>query len=312
MHISLVVTQARRAVASLAIAFAAVVLLGAGPPTVSTATPTAVDLGGASDFAVLAGGGVTDTGPSIISGDVGTHPLPAIPDLLDTEASGSVDRAGAKARLAQQDLAVALASVARLPRASTVSLVEDQTLAPGVYAVTDAERGIAARLTLDGQGAANPVWIFVIAKDLVTAQGSAISLVNGAQACKVFWRVGGSASLASGSTFAGSILAMTSVTVGRDVVVDGRLLARTAAVSLGGDRIRVPACSRSTAGSAPRPTAAGALNVSSRSPVAPAVAGIALPSYLPLVMLAMLVAAAILGEPRRRHRRWPRRPRREW
>lgn len=309
MHISLVVTQARRAVASLAIAFAAVVLLGAGPPTVSTATPTAVDLGGASDFAVLAGGGVTDTGPSVISGDVGTHPLPAIPDLLDTEASGSVDRAGAKARLAQQDLAVALASVARLPRASTVSLVEDQTLAPGVYAVTDAERGIAARLTLDGQGAANPVWIFVIAKDLVTAQGSAISLVNGAQACNVFWRVGGSASLASGSTFAGSILAMTSVTVGSNVAVDGRLLAKTAAVSLGGDRITVPACSLNAARSAPRPTAAGALTVSSRVPASSAVARIALPAYLPLVVLAMLVAAAILAEPRHRHRR---RARRDW
>jgi Ice-binding-like len=291
-------------------ALAGAILLGAGPPTVSKTTPAAVDLGAAAYFAVLAGGGVTDTGPSVILGDVGTHPLPAIPDLLDKEASGSVDRAGAKSQQAQRDLASALASVAQLPRDNTVSLVDDQTLAPGVYAVTDAKQGIAASLTLDGQDAPDAVWIFVVAKDLVTAPGSTITLVNGAQACNVFWRVGGSATLASGSTFAGSILAMTSVTAGRGVTIAGRLLARTAAVSLGGVKITVPACSLNTARSAPQPTAAGALTVSSSSRDAVAASPSVLPSYLPIVMLVLLVAAVILGEPRHRYRRRP--ARREW
>jgi hypothetical protein len=269
-----------------------------------------VDLGAAAHFAILAGGGISDTGPSVISGDVGTHPLPAIPDLLDKEASGSVDRAGAKSRQAQLDLAGALALVDALPRDGTVSLAGDQTLAPGVYDVTDATQGSAASLTLDGQNAPSPVWIFVVATDLVTAPGSTIALINGAQACNVFWRVGGSATLASGSTFAGSILAMTSVTVGRGVTIAGRLLARTAAVALGGDSVTVPACSLDTARSAPQPTAVGALNVSFRNRNDVVAGPSTLPAYLPVVMLALLVAAVVLGEPRHRVRR--RAARRQW
>jgi len=213
---------------------AGAILLGAGPPA-PWMTPVVVDLGAAETFAILAGGGVTDTGPSVILGDVGTHPLPAIPDTLDREASGSVDRAGAKSQQAQRDLASAFASVAALPRGGTISLEDDRTLLPGVCFVPDARQGVAASLTLDGQDTPNPVWIFVVANDLVTAPGSTITLVNGAQACNVFWRVGGSAMLASGSTFAGSILAMTSVTVGSSVTIAGRLLARTGAVSLRGE-----------------------------------------------------------------------------
>jgi hypothetical protein len=288
-------------------------LLGAGPPTaVTTAvtTPAAVDLGAAAHFAILAGGGISDTGPSVISGDVGTHPLPGIADLLDKEASGSVDRAGAKSRQAQQDLASALASVAALTRDGTVNLADDPTVPPGVYAVADTGQGVAASLTLDGQGAPNPVWIFVVGSDLVTAPGSTIALVNGAQACNVFWSVAGSATLAAGSTFAGSILATTSVTVGSSVTIAGRLLARTAGVSLRGDRVTVPACTLHTADSAPQPAAAAALFPSSRAAAAAVGSQSELPAFLPIVMLVLLVSAVLMGEPRHRHR--PRAARDGW
>jgi hypothetical protein len=304
MRIS-VATPPRRATAWIATVLAGVILLGAGPPAPWT-TPTAVDLGAATPFAVLAGGGITESGPSVISGDVGTHPLPAIPDRLDTETTGSVDRAGPTSQQAQQALASAFASVAALPPDGAVSLADGRTLPPGVYAVADAEQGPVANLTLDGQNAPNPMWVFVVAKNLVTAPGSTITLVNGAQACDVFWHVGGSATLASGSTFAGSILAMTSVTVGRSVTIAGRLLARTAAVSLDGDNIAVPTCALNTATSASRAVAAAPpLQSSAGAPGAgnPSV----LPGYLPIVILVLLVSAVILGEPRHRPRRAARR-----
>lgn len=292
-------TPPGRAVAGIVTLLAGVILLGAGPPA-PWMTPVVVDLGAAETFAVLAGGGITDTGPSVILGDVGTHPLPAIPDILDREASGSVDRAGVMSQQAQRDLASAFASVAALPRGGTVSLEDDRTLPPGVYAVPDAKQGFAASLTLDGQDTPNPVWIFVVANDLVTAPGSTITLVNGAQACNVFWRVGGSAALASGSTFAGSLLAMASVTVGSSVTIAGRLLARTGAVSLGGAQITVPACPVNAAKAARQPAAAGALAPASRARDAAAGSPSALPAFLPIVLI---VAAALLGEPRRRHGR---------
>ncbi|HEY5629088.1 MAG TPA: ice-binding family protein [Candidatus Limnocylindrales bacterium] len=295
-------TRPRRTATGVAITLAGVILLGAGPPTVSTGTLRAVDLGEAASFAVLAGGGVRDTGPSAITGDVGTHPLPTIPDLLDAETSGIVDRAGTKSRLAQMDVANALATLAQLPPGRPVSLVDDRTLAAGVYAVTESQPTIAGTLTLDGQDTPDAVWVFVVASDLQTAPGSAITLVNGARACNVFWRVGGSASLGAGSTFAGSVIAATSVTAGANVTVDGRLIAMTAAVTLGGDRIRVPTCATRAASPAPQATSAGVVTVSSRRVAPSSATRIALPPYLPLVMLVMVLAAAILAEPRHEHR----------
>ena len=297
----------RASATGVAALLAGAILLGAGPPA-TWVVPAAVDLGAAADFAVLAGGGVTDTGPSVIWGDVGTHPLPAIPDLLDREATGKVDRAGARSRQAQQDLAIALAVSATLRADGTVSMAERRAVPPGVYAVADGTLG-AAGLTLDGQGATSAVWIFLVPEDLATAPGSTITLVNGAQACNVFWLVGGSATLASGSAFAGSVLATTSVTAGRSVTIEGRLLARTAAVVLGGVTISVPVCAMSAATAAPKPDT-GVQAVASTSRAAVAESPSALPPYLPAVTLALLVAAVVLAEPRDLRRRRP--VRRRW
>ena len=300
-------TRSRHAAAWVAIVVAGAILLGAGPPTVPV-MPAAMNLGAAAQFAVLAGGGVTDSGTSVISGNVGTHPLPAISGGLDKQAAGTVDRAGAASRQAQRDLASALVAGAALHADGTVNLAEHRTVPPGVYAIADGEQGSTAVLTLDGQDAASPVWIFVVAKDLATAPGSTITLVNGAQACNVFWLVGGSAVLAPGSVFAGSVLATASVTVGSDVTIAGRLLARTGAVALGGDTIRVPVCTPIAAKAAPL-AAAGALALSSSSRAITAGRPSSLHPDLPIVMLALLAAAVVFAEP---HHRRPRPARRRW
>jgi hypothetical protein len=296
-------TPSPRALA-VAAAAAATVLLGAGPPAVVTPPPS-IELGASAPFAVLAGGGITDAGPSVISGDAGSYPLPAVNDLVDRETTGAVHRADAEARRAQEDLARALASVAALTEKGTVNLAEAQTLPPGVYAVAGAGPVLSGVLTLDGQGAPGGVWVFLAGADLSTAPGSVVELVNGARACSVVWRVDGSATLAQDTTFVGTILAAAGVTVGHRVTVDGRLLARTAAVSLGGDHITAPACAAAGADPATGPRAVDG----SRGGAARTGAQSTRPGQLPLLMMALVVAAAWLGEPRNRR---PRRTRSRW
>jgi hypothetical protein len=76
------------------------------------------------------------------------------------------------------------------------------------------------------------VFIFQTASTLITASASNVVLINGAQACNVFWQVGSSATLGTSSNLLGTILALTSITVTTSATVSGRLLARNGAVTL--------------------------------------------------------------------------------
>ena len=276
-------------------------LIGVGAP-VSAAGPLIVDLGSAGQFAVLAGGGVTAAGSSVITGNLGSHPLPAVSSILDKEVTGTVHRASAVAELAQQDLAVGyeLAALATPTAAVATGVLDSRILSPGVYTVEAGPLGLNGTLTLDGLDDPNAVWIFQAPSDLVMAPASTVRLINGGRACNVFWQVTGSAMLGSGSTFAGSILAMASVTVESGVTVDGRVLARTARITLAADIIIVPSCPATsappvsqthTAGSIP-PSSVALDSIKGRPAGFPTI-----PPIMPTVATAM---AAVLGEPRRR------------
>ena len=101
------------------------------------------------------------------------------------------------------------------------------------------------RSTLDGAGDPSTVFIFQTNSSLITASGSTVALINGAQECNVFWQVGSSATLGTGSTFTGNILALTSITVNNSVTVHGRALARNGAVTLDDDTFTSPSCATS-------------------------------------------------------------------
>jgi len=230
----------------LALGAAAMMVMMAGVAGVSPASAQSaqapVGLGTADDFAVLAGSTVTNTGPSVISGDVGVSPGSAIvgfpPGIV---VNGVFHAADAVAAQAQADLTTAYNDAAgRSPVTAVGPELGGLTLAPGVYGGGTLQ--VTGTLTLDAQGDPDAVFIFQAASTLITASASDISLINGADVCNVFWQVGSSATLGTGSDFVGSILALTSITAQTGADVEGRLLARNGAVTLDTNTITAPEC----------------------------------------------------------------------
>lgn len=232
------------------------------PFIVHAVTVTTVNLGTAEDFAVLAGTEITNVPTSAIIGDVGLSPAAGsnYAGLTSTEVTGTiyaVDAFGPAGSVnnpgllttAKNDLTTAyLNADGRTPTqtfSSTDNQLGGQTLTSGVYAFGHADTAnitAANPLILDAQGDPNAVFIFQASSDLVTGSGSAVTLINGAQACNVFWQVTSSATLGSGSTFVGTIMALTSITVAADVDIEGRALARNGAVTLISDTITSAVC----------------------------------------------------------------------
>jgi hypothetical protein len=141
------------------------------------------------------------------------------------------------------------------PTTAIAADLAGQTLAPGVYN-SASSIGLSGALTLNGDGNPNAIFVFQAGSTLTTGSASQINLINGAQSCNVFWQVGSSATLGTGSTFRGTIIALTSITVTTGVTVDGRVLARNGAVTLDTDTITRPTCAAVAATTAATTTAA--------------------------------------------------------
>jgi hypothetical protein len=239
--------RARRRFAAVLAVVGTMVILGwaVGAGAAPDAQPP-VGLGTAKSFAVLAGQTVTNTGPSVISGDLGVSPGSAITGFPPgTVIHGSEHAADAVASQAQSDLTTAYNDAAGRTPATTVSKdLGGQTLAPGVYKATSG-LGLTGTVTLNAHDNPSAVFIFQAASTLITASSSTVKLTGGAQACNVFWQVGSSATLGTNTTFVGSILALTSASVQTGTTVDGRVLARNGQVSLDDNTITVPTCKTS-------------------------------------------------------------------
>jgi hypothetical protein len=214
------------------------VLIATQAPAAAAVTP--VSLGAASSYGVLAGTTATSTGPSVINGDLGVSPGTAVTGFPPGVDNGTIHRADAAAATAQTALTSAyIDAAARTPTTSGLSSIGGQTLGPGVYNASSS-LGVTGTLTLDGQGDPNSVFIFQVGSALTTASASAIVPTNGAQACNVFWQVGSSVTLGTGSSFLGSILALTSITATTGDTISGRALARNGAVTLATDTDTAP------------------------------------------------------------------------
>ncbi|MEX2651702.1 MAG: ice-binding family protein [Acidimicrobiia bacterium] len=161
---------------------------------------------------------------------------------------GTVEAGTPVAQQAQADLTAAYLNAAGRPiNATTTADLSGLTLVGGVYeGPSQGALSLTGTLTLDGEGDPNSVFIFQTDSTLITGSGSVVSLINGAQECNVFWQVGSSATLGTGSTFVGNILALTSISVTTNVTVHGRALAQTGAVTLDDDTFTQPLCDLST------------------------------------------------------------------
>lgn len=232
----------RRHVALLTVAIVTVVgLVTAGS---ASAAEAPVGLDTATSFAVLAGAGVTNTGATTITGDVGTFPTTSRTGFGTVVQTG-VDHGGdAVTQQAKLDLVDAYDDAAgRGPVTATTPVdLAGQTLTPGVYSSGTIE--LSGTVTLDAQGDPNAVFVFQAASTLVTASASTVSIINGTAetACNIYWKVGSSATLGSASDFVGTIMALESISLDSTATVEGRLLARTGAVTMINNTITNTGC----------------------------------------------------------------------
>ena len=217
-------------------------------PTTAQAIATEVPLGTLQSVAVLGGQSVTNTGPSVINGDLGVSPGTSITGFPPGTVNGTIHAADAVAAQNQSDLTVAYNNAAGQPADATeTGDLGGLTLTPGVYN-SPSSIGLTGTLTLNAQGNPDAVWIFQVGSTLTTASASTVALINGASPCNVFWQVGSSATLGTQTNFTGTILALTSIGANTGATIAGRALARNGSVTLDTNTITRPQCATTTTG----------------------------------------------------------------
>ncbi|HEX7832645.1 MAG TPA: ice-binding family protein [Thermoanaerobaculia bacterium] len=209
-----------------------------------------IALGTADNFGVLGGSAVTNTGPTVVTGDLGVSPGSSVTGFPPgTVFGGTIHTADAAAAQAQSDLTTAYNTAAGIA-CNTDLTGQDlggMILTPGVYCFSSSA-ALTGTLTLNMQGDPNAFFLFKIGSSLTTASASSVVTINsGGATCapNVFWQVGSSATFGTASSFQGNVLALTSITLTTGAQLSGRSLARNGAVTL--DTNAVSTCSAAVA-----------------------------------------------------------------
>lgn len=238
------------AVTAIAVATVSAMIFANG----AFALQSPVDRGLTKSFAVLAGTGITNTGATVVSGtaggNMGSAPTTSFPGEAQvttngvkyTAPSSVVDNAKTALITVYNDVA------GRTPVTTTVSDVTGMTLTEGVYTSGSAIL-LTGSLTLDAQNNPDAVFIFQAGSELTTMSGSSVNMINGAQACNVFWQVGSDAVFGTNSDFIGHVLALTSITAATGAEFNGSLQARNGTVTLDTNVITNDLCDEENAGS---------------------------------------------------------------
>jgi hypothetical protein len=236
---------------------------------------------------------VENTGPTVVTGNLGIHPAAAVNGFTgppNGTVIGTIHAGNAVALQAQTDLTAAyLNAEGRTPLPPVACDLGGETLVAGVYTVDDCTMQLTGTLTLNGQNDPNAVWIFQAPSDLVTASASTVVFINGGSPCNVFWQIDSSATLGSGSSFVGTIMALTSITIANGVTVNGRVLARNGTVTMINDVIGTSTCP----GAGPLPSAAPSVPNAAFTPENQAATPwplVALFGGVALVLLSVVVA----------------------
>jgi hypothetical protein len=236
----------------------AVLLFAVGSAT-NAGAQTAPGLGAAASYAVLGGQTVTNTGPTTINGDLGVSPGTAVTNFPPgIVTGGSIHSADANALDAQGAVTTAYNALAAQPCTADLTGQDlgGMTLTEGVYCFSSSAQ-LTGQLTLNAQGSASAVFVFKMVSTLTTASNSSVQITNGGVDCNVFWQVGSSATIGTGTVFVGNILALTSIALTTGASVSGRALARNGAVTLDTNHVGFEACAVPTPTPIASPTPRG-------------------------------------------------------
>lgn len=207
-------------------------------------------MGTAGSYGVLGSSTVTNTGSTVITGNLGVSPGTAITGFaaidggpgLFTGAANLGNAASAQARLDANAAYLTLANLNGFTDLSGLNL-GGMTLLPGVYRFTTSAQ-LTGTLTLNAQGDNNARFVFQIGSTLTTASNSSVKLINLSLSSQcgpdngLYFQVGSSATLGTGTAFAGNILASASITLNTGASIDfGRAVALNGAVTLDNNRI---------------------------------------------------------------------------
>jgi hypothetical protein len=221
---------------------ATALMVDVAAPASARAADLPVSLGSAADFAVLAGAQVSNTGPTVATGDLGASPGYSVTGFPPGMVNGSIHLNDSAAQQAMADLTSAYTDAES--RLGAVGVDEDlggATITPGVYDSVSGTFTMAGTLTLDAQGDPNAVFIFQT-DSLTTGSNSIVSLTGGAQSCNVFWQVDGDAVIADSSIMRGDVMAANSIAVDSGAQVDGRAMAINDTVYLDTATVTRSAC----------------------------------------------------------------------
>lgn len=229
-------------VLSLALIAPAVVLISS-----SSAANPVIRQGSTTSYGVLGASTVTNTGITSITGtaggDVGLSPGTSYTGSASVTRSGADHITDVAAATAQVDLVIAYGDLS-IPSTTTLAASDltGQVILPGSYTTAAGIFANSGAVTFDAQGDSTAIFIMRAASTVITSPSSTMTLLNGAQACNVYWQVGTSATVGVNSTFIGHVYALTSVTANTGSTINGQLLARTGAVTLDTVRIVNNAC----------------------------------------------------------------------
>jgi hypothetical protein len=218
-----------------------------------------VDLGAAASFAVLAGSTVTNTGGTVVNGDLGLWPGTAVTGFPPGQVvNGSIYAADSAAQQAQLALVTAYTTAANETGGSALTgeNLGGLTLAPGLYDFASSAQ-LTGTLTLNAEGQKNALFIFQIGSTLDTASNAIVNIINAAQGDRVFWQVGSAATLGTATQFEGEILAETSITLDTGAsIACGGALAINGAVTLDTNSVSTTGSACGASSSVPEPPAA--------------------------------------------------------
>jgi len=202
-----------------------------------TAAAVAPDLLSTTNFSVLAALSASSANTTTISGDLGLSPGLAVSRTGPWVIGGSeYFGTGGVSEAAQTDALAVFNDLAGQSSDGTWSLNPSPT--PGVWTTASSATFAGPTLTLTGDY--DDVWVFQIGADF-TFTGQVVMAGN-AQPCNVFWQVGGDATIASGSSFIGTLIASGNITLVSGATVNGRIISLNGALTTDNNTISDPAC----------------------------------------------------------------------